>query len=61
MFFDTGLVPKTTVGFFLADKNAMFAFAAVAVLTGSISVNLGKVFIMVGIYHILLEPGSIAI
>jgi hypothetical protein len=39
----------------------MLAFAFVALFTGSISVNFGKVFIIVGIYQTLFEPGSIAI
>jgi len=45
------LYALTIVGFFRADRYDIDAFTAVSVFAGSISVNLGKVLIIVGIYH----------
>lgn len=54
-------MPKATRGFFRALKYAWLALTAEYELAGNIWVNFGKVFITVGIYQMLLEPGSIAI
>jgi len=45
------LYALTIVGFFRADRYDIDAFTSVSVFAGSISVNLGKVLIIVGICH----------